>query len=109
MISLELAPRFLIVARVLRMMNFLLPIVALFYLDKGATIGDVFLIQGIWAVSVFFLEIPSGYIGDLYARKTVIAVSFLICAAANFLMGIGYGFWVLLCGELLLGLSAALY
>lgn len=109
MISIEKAPRFLILARVLRMMNFLLPIMVLFYQDKGASVGDVFLIQGVWAISVFFLEIPSGYIGDLYPRKVVIAMSFLFCVAANLLMGFGYGFWVLLTGELLLGFSSALY
>ncbi|MBR5130170.1 MAG: MFS transporter [Alphaproteobacteria bacterium] len=109
MIPLNFAPRCLIIARVLRMMNFLLPIMVLFYQDKGATIGDVFLIQGAWAISVFFLEIPSGYLGDLCSRKTMVTLSFLVCAGANFLMGFGYGFWVLLCGELLLGFSHALY
>lgn len=109
MIPLSIAPRFLIIARFLRMMNFLLPVMVLFYQDKGASVGDVFLIQGIWALSIFFLEVPSGYIGDLCARKTVIAQSFLVCVFANLLMGIGSGFWVLLSGELLLGFSYALY
>lgn len=109
MISVSLAPRLLIIARIFRMMNFVLPIMVLFYQDKGLTIGDVFLIQGLWAVSVFFLEVPSGYIGDICSRKTVIALSFLVSVFANLLMGYGYGFWVLLCGELLLGFSAALY
>ena len=78
MIPLNFAPRCLIIARVLRMMNFLLPIMVLFYQDKGATVGDVFLIQGAWAISVFFLEIPSGYLGDLCSRKTMVALSFLV-------------------------------
>ena len=70
MISISLAPRFLIAARALRMMNFILPIMFLFYQDKGLSIGDVFLIQGLWAVSVFFLEVPSGYIGDICSRTS---------------------------------------
>lgn len=109
MIPLKYAPRFLIAARALQMMKFMLPVMALFYQDKGATIGDIFLIQGAWAISAFLLEIPSGYIGDLCARKTVVALAFLVGALANLLMGYGYGFWVLLSGELLLGFSHALY
>ena len=109
MIPLKYAPRFLIAARFLQMMKFMLPVMALFYQDKGATIGDIFLIQGAWAVSIFLLEIPSGYLGDLYARKTIVALSLLVGAFANLLMGYGYGFWVLLSGELLLGFSHALY
>ncbi len=109
MIPLKYAPRFLIAARFLQMMKFMLPVMALFYLDKGVTVGDIFLIQGAWAISAFLLEIPSGYIGDLYARKTVVAFAFLVGVFANLLMGYGYGFWVLLSGELLLGFSHALY
>ncbi len=109
MICVSLAPRFLIAARALRMMNFILPIMFLFYQDKGLTVGDVFLIQGLWAVSVFFLEVPSGYIGDICSRKTVIGISFLISVIANLLFGFGYGFWAILSGELLLGFSSALY
>ena len=109
MIPLKYAPRFLIIARFLQMMKFILPVMALFYLDKGATVGDIFLIQGAWAISAFLLEIPSGYLGDLYARKTIVALSFLVGVLANLLMGYGYGFWVLLSGELLLGFSYALY
>lgn len=109
MISLKMAPRFLVAARALRMVSFLVPIAVLFYADKGVSLGDFFLIQGIWAISVFAFEIPTGYIGDLFSRKKVIAFSFLLCVLANLLMGFGYGFWALLSGELLLGLSAALY
>lgn len=109
MVSLKMAPRFLVAARALRMVSFLVPIAVLFYADKGVSLGDFFLIQGIWAISVFAFEIPTGYIGDLFSRKKVIAFSFLLCVLANLLMGFGYGFWMLLGGELLLGLSSALY
>ena len=109
MIPLTYAHRFLIAARFLQMMKFMLPVMALFYVDKGATVGDIFLIQGAWALSIFLLEIPSGYLGDLYARKTIVALSFFVGVLANLLMGYGYGFWVLLCGELLMGFSHALF
>lgn len=109
MFSLQIAPRFLILARALRMANFLLPVAALFYVDKGATIGDLFLIQGIWGVSIFFLEIPSGYIGDILSRKKVVAFSFLMAVFAFMTIALGYGFWALLCAELMLGFSWALY
>lgn len=109
MISLKIAPRFLILARALRMANFLLPVSALFYVDKGATIGDLFLIQGIWGVSIFFLEIPSGYIGDIMSRKRVVAFSFSMAVSAFITIALGYGFWALLTAELMLGFSWALY
>lgn len=109
MISIKNAPRYLILARALRCANFIIPIAALLYIDKGATIGDLFLIQGIWGVSIFFLEIPTGYVGDLFSRKWVVAFSFFLAILAFLLVGFGYGFWILLISELLLGLAWALY
>ena len=69
MISLKSAPRWLSVAYALHGALFVLPTVMLFYAFKGISMGDFFLIQGISNLSIFVMEIPTGYIGDLFSRK----------------------------------------
>ena len=40
----------------------ILPVIVVLYQNKGITVGDFFLIQGISALAAFVLEIPSGYL-----------------------------------------------
>lgn len=48
---------------------FILPILVPAYLEKGASIGDFMMIQGLASIFVCLLELPSGYFGDIFSRK----------------------------------------
>ena len=108
-VSLENAPALLRWSRVFEQMFFLLPTMILFYQYKGLTVGDFFLIQGIFAFVTFALEIPTGYIGDLFSRKKVIAMSFFVAFLGFLTWFLFKGFFFILLGEVLLGVSAALH
>ena len=77
MISLKSAPRWLSIAYALHGALFCLPTLMLFYSFKGLGMGDFFLIQGISQLSIFILEIPTGYIGDLFSRKSTLIIGTL--------------------------------
>ena len=47
----------------------LLPVVVLFFQDLGLSMKQIFLLQSIFAWAVVFLEIPTGYFGDMLRRK----------------------------------------
>lgn len=101
MINIENAPRYLYAINALQNMLFCLPILMLFYQYKGVSQGDFFLIQGLSLAAVFFLEIPSGYIADIFSRKTS-----LICGLLGWIFGylfwiFGNGFTFILLGELI--------
>ncbi len=87
----------------------IIPVIVLLYQGKNVSVGDFFLIQGIFRLVSFLFEIPSGYLADVFSRKKIL----LIGAAVQFLSMLwliwadGF-FGVMLC-EAGLGLAAALF
>ena len=87
----------------------IIPVIVLVYTGRGITVGDFFLIQGIFRLAAFLFEIPSGYLSDRFSRKRVMIFGAL-CAIAGFAtIATAYGFWAIVAGEALLGVSSALY
>lgn len=108
MISLKSAPRWLMIANAFVNALFCLPILMLYYGFKGVSIGDFFLIQGISWIFVFFIEVPSGYIGDLFSRKNTVILGSAIWIVGYLFWIFGFGFWFILAGELSFALAIAL-
>jgi len=96
-------------ARVFKGLMFILPVVVILYQHKGLSIGDFFLIQSIFSIAVFVLEIPTGYIGDLFSRKKVIVFAFFIYSLGYLVLFLFDGFWGVFSAEVLWGLCGALY
>ena len=46
-----------------------MPIIVLFYQENGLSMQDVLTLKGIYSVAVVLLEIPSGYLADVWGRK----------------------------------------
>ena len=105
MISLKNAPRFLYVVNALQTMLFILPVIMLFYGYKGVSIGDFFLIQGLASLFVFLLEVPSGYIGDIFSRKATIIGGLIFWIGGYLAWIFGSGFCFVLIGELIFSLA----
>ena len=91
--------------------NFMIiaPIVVLVYTHKGISIGDFFLLQGLYRIAVLLFEIPSGYLSDRFSRRRVLILGTLIHFAGFSILAMAFGFWQLLLGESLLGVSSALF
>ncbi|MHA1540884.1 MAG: MFS transporter [Alphaproteobacteria bacterium] len=108
-VSLKNAPLLLRWARTFEMLLFILPVAVLFYQYKGLTVGDFFLFQGIFSISKFLFEIPSGYLGDVFSRKKIIILSFLaiLCAFITYYFFSGF-YWMFL-AEIFFGVSMSLY
>jgi MFS family permease len=73
--------------------------------SSGMTYSQIGVLLSLWAVFAFLLEVPTGYIGDILSRKTILVVSPLIksitfilwmYADSNFYMFLtGFFFWAL--------------
>ena len=51
-----------------------MPIIWLFYEENGLTITDLFVIQAIYSVTIALIEIPSGYVADIFGRKNSMVI-----------------------------------
>lgn len=108
MINIKNAPRILYIVNALKNLLFILPVLMLFYGYKNVSMGDFFLIQGISYLVVFFSEIPTGYIADLFSRKQTVITSLSMWVLGYLTWILGEGFFCILTGELLFGLACAL-
>ena len=91
--------------------NFMLvlPVIVLIYVQKGITVGDFFLIQGMFRLAAFLFEIPSGYMSDCLSRKRVMIAAAFFGFLGYATIAMAYGFWAIVLGEALLGVACALF
>ena len=108
MISVKSAPRWLSIANSFVNALFFLPVTMLFYGYKGLSMGDFFLVQGIFSLAVFILEIPTGYIGDLFSRKNTLIIGAFVWIMGYLVWIFGTGFWAVLSGELIFAIAVSL-
>ena len=87
----------------------ILPVIVLVYTQRGISVGDFFLIQGLFRLVAFLFEIPSGYLSDRFSRRRVMIFGALFSVAGFTTIAMAYGFWAIVAGEALLGVSSALY
>lgn len=88
---------------------FMLPVLVLFWQDNGLDMFEVYLLQGLFAVSVVILEVPTGMVADRLGKRT----SLLAACAVLFVSFVGYAlgtnFWQFLAAEIGAAIGAALY
>ena len=91
--------------------NFLLilPVIVLIYTQKGITVGDFFLIQGLFRLAAFLFEIPSGYMSDCLSRRRVLISAAAVAVFGFATIAMAHGFWAIMLGEGLLGVASALF
>ena len=87
----------------------ILPVIVLVYTQKGITVGDFFLIQGLFRIAAFLFEIPSGYMSDVFSRRRVLISAAVVATAGFATVAMAHGFWMIMLGEGLLGVSSALF
>ena len=87
----------------LQTQTFMFPVLLLFYQHCGLSVGDFFLFQGIFSLSALLLEVPMGYLADIFPKKNILILSyfFVIIRALLWLLFARYGYWILLFGEIL--------
>ena len=64
----------------------LMPVLIPFLKGIGLSMGEVFKLQALYALMVILLEIPSGYLSDIFGRKLILVIS-------GVLHGIGFSLY----------------
>ncbi|ASW44178.1 MFS transporter [Clostridium isatidis] len=86
----------------------LVPILSLLLMSKGISLSNLSIIMGIYAITVVFLELPTGVIADVMGRKKTFCLSLLISLISSLVLLFGHGFIIMCVAMILFGLSRAL-
>ncbi|MEX0987872.1 MAG: MFS transporter [Bacteroidales bacterium] len=82
-----------------------MPIVVLFYESNGLQMKDIMVLQAVYSVVIVILEIPSGYLADVWGRKRTMVLGAIMGTAGFVIYGVSYGFVGFLLAEVVLGIG----
>lgn len=80
-----------------------MPILFLFYKENGLAAQELFLLKAVYSFTIVFLEVPSGYLGDVWGRKNTLILGSTLGFAGFALYCPAQGFWTFLVCEIILG------
>ncbi|HNQ67735.1 MAG TPA: MFS transporter [Bacteroidales bacterium] len=82
-----------------------MPIIVLFYQENGLSLRDVLTLQAVYSIAVIALEIPSGYLADVWGRKSTIILGAVLGTIGFAIYSFTSGFYEFLIAELVLGVA----
>lgn len=85
-----------------------IPIIVLFWQQNGLSMFQVMVLQGLFAVAVILLEVPSGYFADRYGRKVSLTLASVFATIGITAYSLGHGFIDFLIGETLWAVGVSL-
>lgn len=88
--------------------RFFIPVLALFYIASQVTLGQFAFIMGIFSLSIFVLEIPTGALADLLGKRNTLLLSRFMYIAEVFLIAFFNGFWIFLIAKIISGIGVSL-
>ncbi len=85
--------------------NMVMPVVVLFYQDNGMSMHDIFVLKSIYSVAIVSMEIPSGWMADVWGRKKTLLLGSILGSAGFLMYSFSYGFWAFVVAEIILGIG----
>lgn len=87
---------------------FIGPVLTLFLLSKGISFTDILLLQSVFSIAIFILEVPSGAVADLFGRKLSLVINVICRVVSLILLMFSSNFWILVISEILFAIGHAL-
>src|SRR3954447_4353813 len=84
------------------------PLYALLFLDTGLSDAQISVLFGIWSVTGFLAEVPSGALADRWSRRGVVVLASVLQAAAFALWTAAPELWAFAAGFVVWGVGGAL-
>lgn len=82
-----------------------MPIVVLFYQGNHMSMQEIFTLKAIYSIAVVCMEIPSGWMADVWGRKKTLILGSILGSAGFLLYSFSFGFWAFAAAEIVLGLG----
>ena len=87
--------------------NMVMPVVVLFYQDNGMGMQEIFTLKAIYSIAIVTMEVPSGWMADVWGRKKTLFAGSIFGAAGFLIYSFSYGFWAFAIAEIILGIGHA--
>lgn len=88
---------------------FIVPVMVPFYHDAmGMSFNDVLIVQAVFAATVVILEVPMGWLSDMWQRKHVLALAAVVEAIGYGCLLLGDSIWWAAAGEAVVGVAICL-
>ena len=95
----------LYLVKISKWFNLVMPVVVLFYQDNGMGMHDIFVLKAIYSVAIVAMEIPSGWMADIWGRKKTLILGSILGSAGFLMYSFSYGFWAFVLAEIILGIG----
>ena len=82
-----------------------MPVVVLFYQDNGMGMHEIFVLKSIYSVAIVVMELPSGWMADVWGRKKTLILGSILGSAGILMYSFSYGFWAFVAAEIILGVG----
>lgn len=89
-------------------MSFFLPIIVLYWQNNGLSMTQIMLLQSVFAILVVALEIPTGYVADMWGRRKTLILSSAAIMIAYAVYALSGMFWQFLVGEIMFAIGISL-
>ena len=107
MINLDINISRLYLIKISKWFNLVMPIVVLFYQDNGMGMQEIFILKSIYSVAIVTMEVPSGWMADVWGRKKTLSAGSVLGATGFLIYSFSYGFWAFAIAEIVLGIGHA--
>ena len=85
-----------------------MPIIVLFYTECGISVADVFILKSAYSIAMLALDIPAGYLADVWGRRRCLIVGCVACFIGSLVYTGAGTFPFFLLAEILLGAGQSL-
>lgn len=82
-----------------------MPIIVLFYGEYGLGLQDIFILKSVYSIVAVALEIPTGYLADVWGRKKCLVTGSLLFFLGYVCYSLSSDFTYFLVAEILLGIG----
>ncbi|HBL75339.1 MAG TPA: MFS transporter [Prolixibacteraceae bacterium] len=96
---------YLYLIKISKWFNLVMPVVVLFYQENGMNMQQIFMLKSVYSLGIVVMEIPSGYLADVWGRKKTLLMGAVLGATGFALYSFSYGFWAFAVAELVLGIG----
>jgi MFS family permease len=95
----------LYVIKVSHWLLLVMPVILIFYNANHLSVRHLFILQAVYSVSIVALELPSGYLADVWGRKNTLVVGAFLGFSGYLAYSLSHDFWGFCVAEIMLGIG----